>query len=444
MVNMIRAIILLTIFLVPVIGSAAPVTIEETKYHVTILKDGKCEVLYQLTFTEHQGRDRIRTIGQFIEPMTFIETYGKFGAKRFKVRMESKGNAFYAAVFGLTTGIGKKYTVYFRYRIDKSVLDNTTYNNKPYSAFWWAPVQWSLPIKKQTVQIILPIEIPAKYRKAHQIKDALVNKHGVVVDTPIVKAHSRWVYYPSKWKGKNYLSIHAEKLNLSVQERESLKFYIPKNTLETGAQGGDYTLDKFTAKDMKQKGTYSIKTVEAAVKLQKAAYDPLTLREITEYRFLVVEEGERNIFRKLVDIPVQGAHVVPGHVDVLVNGKDRDARVRLAAVESGAAKRPVYDLILASPVTKNDVLQIKTTFERSLTMKIKSELFNSKFRAGYQYSGIQLSQPVAQIRVKLLFPFQGEYRRGFRDIKPGDKELPLFVTPETTGLFEQWEFVQRM
>jgi len=31
---------------------AAPVTIDATAYHVTILKEGKCEILYEITFTE--------------------------------------------------------------------------------------------------------------------------------------------------------------------------------------------------------------------------------------------------------------------------------------------------------------------------------------------------------------------------------------------------------
>ncbi len=61
----------------------APVTLEKAQYHVTILKDGKAEVLYQLTFREHESQNMIRTIGQFIQPMTILESYGTHGKKKF-------------------------------------------------------------------------------------------------------------------------------------------------------------------------------------------------------------------------------------------------------------------------------------------------------------------------------------------------------------------------
>ena len=82
---------------------AAPVTIKATKYHVTILKEGKCEILYEITFTEHESRDRIRSIGQFIEPMKFIESYGTTDGRRFQVTMSPLGNGFYSALFNITT-----------------------------------------------------------------------------------------------------------------------------------------------------------------------------------------------------------------------------------------------------------------------------------------------------------------------------------------------------
>ena len=146
--------LIITLFLSEM-AYTAPVTLEQAKYHMTILKDGKCEILYQLTFTELESRDRIRTIGQFIEPMSFIQTYGTHRGKRFKVTMQSKGNAFYSAVFNITTKKNEKYTINLRYRIDKPVLDKTTYNNKDYAIFWWSPIQWSLPIKKQIARIII-------------------------------------------------------------------------------------------------------------------------------------------------------------------------------------------------------------------------------------------------------------------------------------------------
>jgi len=195
---------------------AAPVTIDATAYHVTILKEGKCEILYEITFTELESRDRIRTIGQFIEPMTFIESFGTSGGKRFGVTMESLGNGFYSAVFNLTTQTGGRYTVSMRYLVEKPLLDRTENNGIVYGKFWWSPVQWSLPIGKQTVQIMLPIEIAARYNRPEMITPAVVGPTGFIEDKESKESHQRWVYYPSQWKGKNYLSIHAEKTGLSA------------------------------------------------------------------------------------------------------------------------------------------------------------------------------------------------------------------------------------
>lgn len=64
--------ILISLITIPLIS--APVTIEETKFHCTILKDGKLEVLYTIIFTEHEHIDRIRFRGKFPQPMTIIES----------------------------------------------------------------------------------------------------------------------------------------------------------------------------------------------------------------------------------------------------------------------------------------------------------------------------------------------------------------------------------
>ena len=71
------------------------------------------------------------------------------------------------------------------------------------------------------------------------IKDDLVNKVGFVYDEDAKKSHNRWIMYPTLWKGKNYLSLHAEVDNLYVKQRESIKFYIPTSYLGIGAQGGE-------------------------------------------------------------------------------------------------------------------------------------------------------------------------------------------------------------
>ena len=125
---------------------AAPVTIEDTKYVATILQDGQMEILYSITFTENETRNKIRSIGQFIEPMSIIESWGTTGKNRFGVTMTKNSYGYYAANFSITTSQTKKYTVNIRYKLSKSMFTDTTFKNKPYGAFWWPTVQWDLPI----------------------------------------------------------------------------------------------------------------------------------------------------------------------------------------------------------------------------------------------------------------------------------------------------------
>ena len=75
-------------------------------------------------------------MGQFIEPMTLIQSYGIHNKKRFTVKMVSKGSGFYSANFNITTKANQKYTVNIRYRVDKQVLDKTTHKKKDYGYFW--------------------------------------------------------------------------------------------------------------------------------------------------------------------------------------------------------------------------------------------------------------------------------------------------------------------
>src|SRR3990172_2868894 len=176
--------------------TAAPVTINETSYHVTILKEGKCEILYRLTFTELESRDRIRTIGQFIEPMRFIESNGMHRGTPFGVTMQPIGNGFYSAVLDITTKTNEKYTVSMRYLVDKPLLDRTEHNSNLYGKFWWSPVQWSLPIGRQTVEIVLPIEIPERYNRPEMITNGIVGPTGFLEDSGSEGQHQKWIYYP--------------------------------------------------------------------------------------------------------------------------------------------------------------------------------------------------------------------------------------------------------
>ena len=154
--------------------------------------------------------------------------------------------------------------------MDRAVFDKTAYKSKEYAFFWWSPIQWSLPIKKQIVEIILPIEIPLKYKKARMIKDDLVNRYGVMTGENTVSNRSKWIYYPSMWKGKNYLSIHSEKNNLYPNEKESLDLYIPYRYVATGAEGGDYAKGEFRVGKLIEEGGFTLNSALLNVELIKA------------------------------------------------------------------------------------------------------------------------------------------------------------------------------
>ena len=112
-----KLLILLAVFisLVPALAPAQPVTLEETAFQLTLLKGGRAEVLYSITFTEHEGRDRIRSIGQFLEPMTVLESWGESGDEKFGVTMENNGSGYYAALFDIQRDLHSQYPVQTRY-----------------------------------------------------------------------------------------------------------------------------------------------------------------------------------------------------------------------------------------------------------------------------------------------------------------------------------------
>src|SRR4030042_1628842 len=275
---------------------SAPVTIDETKYHVTILREGQCEILYEITFTELESRDRMRTIGQFIEPMKFIESYGTHRGKRFGVDMQSIGNGYYSAVFDITTKTNEKYIVSMRYLVERPVLDRTEFNNITYGKLWWSPIQWSLPIGRQTVEMVLPIEIAARYNRPELITNQVLGPTGLLEDGDTKKAYQRWIYYPTPWKGKNYLSLHAEKNNLSPNEKNTFNLYVPARYLNIGAQGGDYTLDAVTAGGLLDEGDYSIEEATGLVTVSFMPGNNQEIDEISTVDLLIKEKGKRNIF----------------------------------------------------------------------------------------------------------------------------------------------------
>ncbi len=214
----------------------APVTINRSEFYVVVLQDGRLDIRYSLTFTEHEGRDRIREIGPFGAGHRLIAAAGEGPDGAFAVDLEPAGNQTYAAVFEHPTYPGGQYTVTIRYAIDRPAFDATAVDGKPYRALAWAPFQWSLPIEEAVLQFIFPIELPAEVDQPEEVTDALVDASGLVVGD--IATFDRWVYFPTpdKASGKNWLSLYLLRRNLPANEPLRPIFYLPASAVPGTAE----------------------------------------------------------------------------------------------------------------------------------------------------------------------------------------------------------------
>src|SRR4030042_5701092 len=90
----------------------------------------------------------------------------------------SGGPQFYQVNFERSTRQGQQYKVLVRYTVDRSVFDETTFEGKEYRVIGWAPFEWALPIQRQEIRYILPIELPPGITEAEQVTDAIVDATG--------------------------------------------------------------------------------------------------------------------------------------------------------------------------------------------------------------------------------------------------------------------------
>ena len=56
--------------------AADPVMINQSDYYVVVLQDGRLDIRYTLTFTEHETRQQITQIGPFTSPHTLLSASG--------------------------------------------------------------------------------------------------------------------------------------------------------------------------------------------------------------------------------------------------------------------------------------------------------------------------------------------------------------------------------
>ncbi|NLG27586.1 MAG: hypothetical protein GX557_06720, partial [Chloroflexi bacterium] len=190
-----------------VAAQSDPITLDLVDNYVTVLSDGRLNVRYTLTFTELEaGRDRFRAVGPFPDNHTIVSSSGSGPDGVFTVTLSGDGRPYYQVNFERSTRKGQQYEVMIRYTVDRSVFDETTYQGQSYRAIGWAPFEWSLPITRQEIRYILPLELPDGITQAEQVTDEIVNASGLLVND--TSGYDRWVYFstPDEQSGKNWLS----------------------------------------------------------------------------------------------------------------------------------------------------------------------------------------------------------------------------------------------
>jgi len=138
-----------------------PVSLDLVDVYVVVLQDGRLNVRYSLTFTELEsaGRDRIRELGPFPDGHAITGTSGTGPDGSFDVSLSGSGPV-YQVDLGLITERNEQYTVQVNYTVNRSVFDATEVKGESYRVIGWAPFEWGLPIERQELRYVLPIELP--------------------------------------------------------------------------------------------------------------------------------------------------------------------------------------------------------------------------------------------------------------------------------------------
>jgi len=154
----------------PASAQQYPVSLDLVDVYVVVLQDGRLNVRYSLTFTELEGgRDRIRELGPFPQDHTITGASGSGPDGAFPVSLSGSG-PIYQVDLGLTTERNKQYTVQVNYTVNRSVFDATEVEGQSYRVIGWAPFQWSLPIERQELRYVLPIELPEGITDAFSVE----------------------------------------------------------------------------------------------------------------------------------------------------------------------------------------------------------------------------------------------------------------------------------
>ncbi|RLG40978.1 MAG: hypothetical protein DRO05_05055, partial [Thermoproteota archaeon] len=206
--------------------AASQVTIEEVVVWIVLRSDGTMEVEYNLTFMEHDSRDRVRKLGPFEDDHSIESAVIVHNSEIREVSLSKVDESFYSVIFGFKTSPGEEYTVSIRYEVNKPVVIEKEMFGKQYVIFSWAPFQWELPIKNETIMIVMPVELPPEIARPEQITQELIDNLGVGYGD---LTEYRWSFYPTvdKVSGRSWLSIYISKTDLEPRYHFLVELYIP-------------------------------------------------------------------------------------------------------------------------------------------------------------------------------------------------------------------------
>ena len=207
--------------------AAGPPDLKEFKSYLVLQSDGTATVKQDLTFLETDSRDVINKFGPFDSGHRIKDQYLLEGSQKTSASLVSLGSNFYKAEFSSETVPGKTYTFHWEYTIDRDITGNSRQGTRD---FGWAPIQWSVPIEKIIVQVVLPVELSSNINKPEQVTDAIVNATGLQTNESNKSNFDRFIFFPTpdERTGKNYLSVHAEKDNAVAEEKAYLELFFPE------------------------------------------------------------------------------------------------------------------------------------------------------------------------------------------------------------------------
>jgi hypothetical protein len=139
--------------------------------------------------------------------------------------------------------VGESYKAVIRWVAGKPSVERTQVGGQDYAVFAWAPFEFDIPMGKETVHLVLPVELDKSITQPEQVTDEVVNATGLKTEES--SPWPRIVYFPTpdEKTGKNWLSVSYEKTNLPPKGGGEIKFYLPEEYF-TLAMAGAYGTDQ--------------------------------------------------------------------------------------------------------------------------------------------------------------------------------------------------------